>query len=710
MNEIKKPRPPALAALAALLVAALSTTALADDGADLDNAGSDPSIAIEEEVYVEESLPYLPTSNTIVTKLPVELEWTPAHVGVVTSHQIREQGARVLGDALENVSGLNVQTGNGVFDFFVMRGFDSLTSGLILTDGAPEPETTFYQLYNAERVEVFKGPAGFLYGSNPLAGVVNLVRKQPVPADFGVVGLAAGSHETLEGTLDVNRSSRDGELSFRLNGLWRESDGYRDNVGHEAAAVNPAFTWQPSEGTRLNVNVELVSSDYRPDAGLPVVGGEPAPVPRSRDYASPFDESRQDVARVQVDFEAALSDRLTLRNKTYFRGLDWETRGTLISGVFPNRAGGLAVARSLLALDDRQRFVGNQFEALITAETGSVSHRLLAGVEIGRFADDFTLGVALLPAIDLLQPRETAAEPLFFLPDQAAAGDSRSVVVAPYLVDQIEISDRLQATVGLRFDRIDFEDDVTGASRSESEASPLLGVVYRPAAGLSLYANAARSFSPPSPRVFGERRPEESRQLELGLRKEHLKGRLRTTFAVYQLERENIAIPDDNGFTQQAGDQRSRGFEVELAAELARGLRATFAYAYTDSELTRFTERVLVSFFPPAFATIDRSGNRSAFAPEHVANLWVSKRIGGGFSVAGGARYLDEQFIAEDNSTAIDGFLLLDTALTYLMGDWRFTLNLRNLADEEYETRGFGSFSVIPGEPRSLLVGVEYRL
>ena len=49
--------------------------------------------------------------------------------------------------------------GFGVFDFFVVRGFDSLTGGLVLTDGAPEPESTFYPLYNVRQVEVLKGPA-----------------------------------------------------------------------------------------------------------------------------------------------------------------------------------------------------------------------------------------------------------------------------------------------------------------------------------------------------------------------------------------------------------------------------------------------------------------------------------------------------------------------------------------------------------------------
>ena len=110
----------------------------------------------------------------------------------------------------------------------MLRGFDSLSSGLILTDGAPEPETTYYQLYNAERVEVLKGPAGFLYGSDPLAGVVNIVRKQPVPVSFATFGARGGSHGTAEGTLDFGLGSEGRPVSFRLNAFWRESDGYRD--------------------------------------------------------------------------------------------------------------------------------------------------------------------------------------------------------------------------------------------------------------------------------------------------------------------------------------------------------------------------------------------------------------------------------------------------------------------------------------------------
>ena len=77
--------------------------------------------------------------------------------------------------------------------------------------------------------------------------------------------------------------------------------------------------------------------------------------------------------------------------------------------------------------------------------------------------------------------------------------------------------------------------------------------------------------------------------------------------------------------------------ELELAAEPRPRLRTFFSYAYNDAELTRFTERVFLGPFPPFFATFDRSGNRPAFAPEQIANLWVSQRFGNGFGLGAGA-------------------------------------------------------------------------
>ncbi|HET9225170.1 MAG TPA: TonB-dependent siderophore receptor, partial [Thermoanaerobaculia bacterium] len=616
-----------------------------------------------------------------------------------------------------NISGVNVQTQSGVADFFVVRGFDSIANGLVMVDGASEPEISFYQLYNVERVEVLKGPGGFLYGGNPIAATINMVRRQPEPGGFLGLGLTAGSFGALGGNLDLNLGSD--KLGFRLNGLWNEADGYRDRPS-EVRAVNPGFTWRPDDTSSLHLNLELLDTSYLPDSGLPLVtnffvpGSSPEipDVPRTRSYQSPYDHSDQDTRRVQADWEDQRSESFTLRNKAYYRRLDWDSDATIFNAVFPSPANGgrLTVSRSLILLDDTQEFLGNQLEAVIRAETGSVTHQLLAGFEVGRQDDVFTLDVGFLPDIDLLDPVETASGPVFLIPSQHQAADASSLIVAPYVADQIALSDRLQVLVGARFDWIDYEDEVSDTSRSFSQLSPTLGIVWTPRGPLSLYANAGRAFAPPSSRVVGEREPEESEQLEAGLKAELWEGKAQATFALYQMERENMAIPDRTGVLSQTGSQRSRGAELELAAEPLPRLRTFFSYAYTDAELTEFSELVFTGIAPAFFDVIDRSGNQPSFAPEHLANLWVSRRFTNGFGAAVGGRYLSEQFIAEDNAFELEDTYTLNAALYYDLRDWSLGLHFDNLTDEEYFTRGFGSTSVIPAPGFAVRGNLAYRI
>jgi TonB-dependent siderophore receptor len=664
-------------------------------------------------VSVQGDLPYIPTSNTIATRLPLLLRLTPANVGIVNDVLIREQNDIVLGDALRNVSGVNAQTTFDVVDWFSIRGFDSLSSSLVLVDGAPEPEVTFYPLYNVERVEVLKGPAGFLYGSNPLAGAVNMVRRQPQGDDHLRGGVTAGSFNTYDATIDWNAASKDASHSFRLNGLWRQSDFYRDDMENDTVAVNPAYTWRPGADTTVNVNAEYVQSDFSPDSGLPLVNNEIPDVPRERSYQSPFDKSEQDLSRLQVDVDHRLGSHWSLRNKTYYRRLEWDSDGTLLGPTLPIPPDP-QVFRTLAVLDDRQTFVGNQTEAILSASTGPVKHQVLMGVELGQYADKFTFDALALPPIGVFDPVETASQPLTPLPFQASAGDNRSVVAAPYVTDQIQFSEKWFALAGVRYDMIDFEEE--GAfdpftleplrvSRTDSDFSPMVGVVYSPTATLSFYANGATSFAPPAPRVLDEDRvPEESRQVEVGSKIEANGGKVRLTVAAYQMERENIGIPDDTGITQQVGDQESRGAELELAAEVHKGTRVMAAYAWNDSELTEFAEQV----FFPAPAVIDRSGNTPAFAPRHLASLWVSQSLPAGFGVAGGGHYVSEQFIAEDNAFAIEPYVVYDAAVTWTKDAWDLSLNLKNVGGREYETRGFGSSSVIPAPTFGAWVGVRY--
>ena len=664
-----------------------------------------------EELVVTGARLDLPKVNTTAAKMSLSLHQTPASVGVVSGALIENRNGAVLGDALANVSGVSVHTGFGVHDFFVIRGFDSLDNGLVLTDGAAEPEVTFYHLYNIDRVEVLKGPGAFLYGGSPLSGTVQLVRKQALFGNFARLRASYGRFNDQSVAADIGRASAG--LALRLNALWQSADNYRDAKDNTNIALNPSFTWRLDERSTLRLNLEYVDAEYASDSGLPIDpinGANLADVPRTRSYQSPFDASDQTIYRLRLDFDTRLGDHLVLRDKFYYTDLDWLSKGTLFGGVSPNEQGAMVeLNRILLDLDDRQKLIGNQVEALFSLETGAVQHQFLLGLELSRLDDDYTLDVAALPNIDLFAPVETAEGPLFNIPGQSTAGDTRALVLAPYFVDRLTFSPRFQLFAGGRFDVVDYEDKLTPTQRDYRKFSPMLGAVFAPAPDLSLYANAGLAFAAPSARVVGERRAEESTQFEVGAKKRLLAGRLNLNLALFHLDKENIAIPDQTGVTRQNGDQRSRGLEVEVATRPAVDWHIFATYAFLDAELTRFNER----FFVPQlndFLFFEHGGNNPAFAPDHLLTLWTARDLPHNLTLGAGARFVDSQFIAADNAFAIDSALTFDASLAYHYGKTQWRLNFENLTGTKYETRGFGSTSAIPAPPSTFSATAAWNL
>jgi iron complex outermembrane receptor protein len=234
-----------------------------------------------------------------------------------------------------------------------------------------------------------------------------------------------------------------------------------------------------------------------------------------------------------------------------------------------------------------------------------------------------------------------------------------------------------------------------------------VGLLYALSDQVSFYGNAGRGFAPPSTRIAGPRRAETGTQAEAGVKGDFLAGRLRATLAAYELKREHEAIPNADGLTAQDGSRRSRGVELEVAAQPLPRFFTLFAYAYDDAELTRFRERLQVSFIPPLFVTFDRAGNAPPLAPAHIASLWLTHRLPGGLEVSLGGRYTSRQLIAADNAFAIPGAFTADAALAYSLGRIKAHVNAKNLTDRKTYTRGFGSTSVIPARGFALYAGID---
>lgn len=666
-------------------------------------------------VYAEKDVKVAKFSS-IAAKSSVPLFRTPVSIGVVTSAIIQSQNGITLSDALNNVSGVNPQSGLGIFDYFIIRGFNSLENGLILYDDIIEPEATIYNLYNIERVEVLKGPGAFLYGGSPLSGTINLVRKQPVFRNFALFSGSAGSFQTYRGNVDAGFSKPEIGFASRINGIWQQSVLYRKDKQNEVYAINPSFTWQINNSSQLNVNVEYFNSKSKPDAGLPLVYNpikfelnEIADVPRDFSYQTPFDDSDQRLIRTQVKFIKKINSNLSLKNNFYFTDLDWFSRGTILNGAFPG-VGSYNVIRSLQRLDYRQKFFGNQLEIHYSLGSSNFGHKIVTGLEVNRLNDLFSIDIIpQIPSINLKNPEETFQEnSIQFYTVQS--GDAKNTVIAPYFLDVISLGKNVNIFLGGRYDYITFKDDIDNTDQQFKKLSPMFGFNYTVLSNLALFGNIGKSFAPPSSRVVGNLEAEESNQIELGIKKNWLDGKIRSTVSVYQLKKDNIAIPDRNGFSKQIGSQESRGIEIEFTGQMTDRCASLFSYSYTDATLTEFSEMINVGIDGsgnPILMYLDHSGNTSAFAPKHIVNFWHTREIGSHVGIGAGFRYVSDQFIYEDNIFKIDDYFTVDATVFYNLGKNRLFLNVKNLTDEKYEMRGFGAASVIPAPPFAIYGGFE---
>lgn len=180
-------------------------------------------------------------NETLASTLPVSL--------TIVNHEKLQENCRlsVLPTLTEQVPGL-FGTSRGVLGYGVstgaagnlkVRGVGSGAQLLVLIDGQPQyaglmghPIPDAYQTMMAERVEVLRGPASLYYGSNAMAGVVNIVTRQmKQDGQKTDIQLGAGSYGTLQGEA-VNRA-RIGRFSSIVGLSYQRTDGHRPNSNFE---------------------------------------------------------------------------------------------------------------------------------------------------------------------------------------------------------------------------------------------------------------------------------------------------------------------------------------------------------------------------------------------------------------------------------------------------------------------------------------------
>lgn len=219
---------------------------------------------------------------TIVTanKTTQSIQDTTSNVTVITAEDIKENGYQTLTQAINTVAGISVTNSGGLgqqTSFFV-RGADSgkvlvLLDGMRLNDPSTTNGTALLDSLTTdtiEQIEIIKGGASSIWGSNASAGVINIITKEANEGVHGTLGLSYGSYSTKGA--EAQLSYKDKKLTAQVLASYLDTDGFSalaprdaEEDGYTNKNYNIKLGYAFNENNTLNLSYNRIKTDTEYD-------------------------------------------------------------------------------------------------------------------------------------------------------------------------------------------------------------------------------------------------------------------------------------------------------------------------------------------------------------------------------------------------------------------------------------------------------------
>jgi catecholate siderophore receptor len=660
-----------------------------------------------ETVDVSATAGYQVPAISSATRIPTPLRDVPQSVTVVTSELIADQLMSSVGDVVRYLPGITAHQGENNRDQVIIRGNSS--SADFYVNGVRDDVQYYRDLYNLDRVEALKGPNALMFGRGGGGGVINRVTKEALFQPLRQFTFQAGSFDNKRFTLDLDQPVTD-TVALRLNGMYENSDSFRDDVDLERGGINPTVTFTPGKNTKLIFGYEYLKDTRVADRGITSFGGRPVDVDPATYFGNPSDShvrAEVNLGTVALEHRAG---RVTVRTRTMIGGYDRFYQNYVPGAVNSDRT---LVALSAYNNATQRTNLFQQADLTYAKSTGPLEHTFLAGAEAGRqLTDNFrNTGFFNNTATSVQVPfaAATIATPVTYR-QSATDADNHLItsVAAVFAQDQVAVTRQLQVLGGVRFDHfdLDYHNNRNGDSlaRVDHLVSPRAGVVFKPVAPLSLYGSYSVSFLPSSGDQFSslttitqQVKPERFNNYEVGAKWDL--RRLELTTAVYRLDRTNTRSADPNDPTRivQTGSQQTDGFELGLNGEVLAGWNVAGGYAYQDAKVTSATVAA-------------REGAEVGQVPHHTFSLWNNYRIHPRVSAAVGVIHRSVMFAAIDNTVILPGYTRADLAGFFVLRKGlRLQANVENLFGKRYFLNADSNTNITPGSPRTVRFALVTR-
>ena len=657
----------------------------------------------------------------------------PRSFTVISSGTIQDAGIMSIKEASALVPNLNiVEPSARRLSFPFYRGIGSGQGDPAVAtfiDGVPQhtANTASIPLIDAERIEFLRGPQGTLYGRNTLGGAIHIITRPP-PTDnqWDVrVQTTQGFNGLQDYQLSIAGPMIPDVLFFRRSHQYNTRDGYtrNDATGNDIDDRESFFShsrmlWLPSDNVEVSLGVmyERARDGVFPLGDLNALRRRPHHV--NHDFEGQTDRDIL-APTLTVKLFGDSVDVTSITALSFWDTFDYSDYDFSPADIIRRR-----VSEEQDYFSQELRLSSADGADVVVGEGATL--KWLAGLLLF-YADTDRI------QINELRPDGVAMGAFPLAGNDDSRGSFQDLGVGVFGQATLSLDDKLDITVGLRFDHEDkdadidnrfqsaFGDTPTGSSdldESFTQVVPSFAAAYHWSDEHTTYVSATKGFKAGG---FNQKTPvgvdlvydqETSWTYELGHKAGLFDGTVVISAAVFHIEWNDMQLslfdPVAGGYIANAGESTSMGAEIEATARVADGVDLFAGFGYTDAEFDKFID---------SYAG-DVSNNKLTFAPEHTWNVGAQYKrpMFDGIDLLARLEFTGVgRFFYDPGNTQVQrNYILTNLRLGLRARNWHIEGWVRNALDEDYIPVAFqigpDSFVGESGAPRTFgfTVGVVF--
>ena len=615
---------------------------------------------------------------------------TPVSLTTIDEEIIEARNAQHIEEILNLAPNVNVSSGASRGQYYQIRGIGERSQfnaplnpsvGLII-DGVDFSRTGGAgTLFDVESVEILRGPQGTKFGTNALAGTINLRSKEPTE-EFQVhaeAGLAEYNTHNLG--LAVGGALIENSLLGHASIYTHQSDGYMDNdylgrdntQNHVEVTARGKLKWLAADNltvdlSYLHLNIDNGYDAFTLDNSRNSLSDDPGKdKQRTNALALKTDWQPNDAVIIQTEATYAKSDI------NYSYDVDWGFDGQFAPGLFP-----------FIGFDrfDRERDNHSLELRVLSDEAG----RLFNGTT------DWTIGIYHLEQDESFEQNSDYG---IFGPGPMFNGDYDTNNSALYGQLDIHLNDKLTLITGARIERFRAEyNDTLGEKIRTDEIlrGGKIGLNYQANEDHFIYTSLARGYKSGGVNNSGglsenqrEFDTEKNNTFELGLKSRWLQNRLTTELTAFYTQRRDAQIknsiqsgPSFIDFIGNASNATHKGIEASADWLVTDKVRLLASLGLLDA-----------TFDNHRVAGVEYNGRQVAHAPDYTFSLGSEYYLNHRWTLSANIEGKDQFYFSDSHNAESGSYAIVNASANYKHGNWNVNVWARNLFDKDYYTRGF---------------------